>query len=196
MSESKRQCVDAGFESVQTYMEVATQMADKSSGKSKGVGKKNSGVSTVGKTTTTDRTHTNAYAVKPALLAGGNPQIPKGYGDAFVQAYIVALPGWKQDVGRRLDRLIIAAVPEMKKAVKWNSPFYGVEDNVWSLSFHCFTKYVRVAFFRGADLTPPPPGASTQKHVRYLDIHEGDAIDEAQFADWVRQASRLPGEKI
>lgn len=160
---------------------------------------KNSSKSSAGKMATPDKTHTNAHSAKPAkpaLLAGGNPQIPKGYGDAPVQAYIAAMPGWKQDVGRRLDRLIIAAVPGMKKAVKWNSPFYGIEDNVWRLSFHCFTKYVRVAFFRGADLTPPPPGASTQKHVRYLDIREGDAIDEAQLADWVRQASRLPGEKI
>lgn len=198
MSESKRLCVDFGFESVENYIQVAG-MADRASGKSKGVGMKNSTKSSAGKMATTDKTHTNAHSAKPAkpaLLAGGNPQIPKGYGDAPVQAYIAAMPGWKQDVGRRLDRLIIAAVPGVKKAVKWNSPFYGIEDNVWRLSFHCFTKYVRVAFFRGADLTPLPPGASTQKHVRYLDIREGDAIDEAQLADWVRQASRLPGEKI
>jgi hypothetical protein len=174
-------------------------MADRASGKSKGVGMKNSSKSSAGKMVPPDKTHRKAQSAKPAkpaLLAGGNPQIPKGYGDAPVQAYIAAMPGWKQDVGRRLDRLITAAVPGVKKAVKWNSPFYGIEDNVWRLSFHCFTKYVRVAFFRGADLTPPPPGASTQKHVRYLDIREGDAIDEAQLADWVRQASRLPGEKI
>jgi hypothetical protein len=135
-------------------------------------------------------------AAKPALLSGGNPQVPKAEGDAPVQAYIAAMPGWKRDVGRRLDALIVATVPGVRKAVKWNSPFYGVEDHVWFLSFHCFTKYVKVAFFRGASLRPLPPGASKQKHVRYLDIHEDDALDEAQLADWVKQAAALPGEKM
>ena len=139
-------------------------------------------------------------AAKPAILAGGNPQIAKGYGDAPVLAYIAAMPGWKRDVGRRLDALITRTVPGVKKAVKWNSPFYGVEgereENGWFLSFHCFTKYVKVAFFRGALLRPVPPGESRQKDVRYLDIHEGDALDEAQLAAWVKQASSLPGERM
>ena len=135
-------------------------------------------------------------AAKPKLLAGGNPQIAKAYGDAPVQAYIAVMPGWKRDVGRRLDALIVRTVPGVRKAVKWNSPFYGVEDQVWFLSFHCFTKYVKVAFFRGASLRPVPPGTSKQKDVRYLDIHEDDEIDEVQFAAWVKQASLLPGEKM
>jgi hypothetical protein len=135
---------------------------------------------------------------KPTLLAGGNPQIAKGYGEAPVQAYISAMPGWKREVGRRLDAIIARAVPGVRKAVKWNSPFYGVEDEGrgWFLSFHCFTKYVKVAFFRGTSLRPAPPGASTHKHVRYLDIHEDEELEEAQIADWVKQASRLPGEKM
>ena len=133
---------------------------------------------------------------KPALLAGGNPQIAKGHGDAPVQAYIAAMPGWKSDVGRRLDALIVRTVPGVRKAVKWNSPFYGVEDQDWFLSFHVFAKYVKVAFFRGAALHPVPPGASKQKDVRYLDIHENDQLDEAQLATWVKQASELPGERM
>jgi hypothetical protein len=133
---------------------------------------------------------------KPALLSGGNPQIAKGYGDAPVQAYIAAMPGWKSEVGRRLDALIVRTVPGVRKAVKWNSPFYGVEDQVWFLSFHCFTKYIKVAFFRGASLKPVPPGQSKQKDVRYLDIHEDDELDEAQLVSWIEQASRLPGEKV
>ena len=135
-------------------------------------------------------------AAKPKLLAGGNPQIAKAYGDAPVQAYIAAMPGWKRDVGRRLDALIARTVPNVRKAVKWNSPFYGVEDGVWFLSFHCFTRYVKVAFFRGASLRPVPPGESKTKSTRYLDIHEDDPIDEAQLAAWVKQASRLPGERM
>ena len=135
-------------------------------------------------------------AAKPALLSGGNPQIAKGYGDAPVQAYIAAMPGWKRDVGRRLDALIVRTVPGVRKAVKWNSPFYGIEDGVWFLSFHVFTKYVKVAFFRGASLRPVPPGESKQKDVRYLDIHEDDPFDEAQLAAWVKQASQLPGERM
>jgi hypothetical protein len=135
-------------------------------------------------------------AAGPKLLSGGNPQIPKGYGDAPVQAYIAAMPGWKSDLGRRLDAIIERTVPGVRKAVKWNSPFYGVEDDLWFLSFHCFTRYVKVAFFRGAQLDPVPPGASKHATVRYLDIHEGDVLDEAQFAGWVRQASVLPGERM
>jgi hypothetical protein len=133
---------------------------------------------------------------KPALLSGGNPQIAKAYGDAPVKAYIAAMPGWKREVGRRLDALIVRAVPDVLKAVKWNSPLYGVEDGSWFLSFHCFTKYVKVAFFRGASLRPVPPGTSKQKEVRYLDVHEDDELDEAQFCDWVKQASQLPGERM
>ena len=133
---------------------------------------------------------------KPPLLAGGNPQIPKGYGDAPVQAYIAAMPGWKSDLGRRLDALIVAAVPGVQKAVKWNSPLYGVEGQGWFLGIHCFTKYVKVAFFRGTSLRPLPPGKSKQKEVRYLDIQEQDPLDEAQFTAWVKQASRLPGERM
>jgi hypothetical protein len=135
-------------------------------------------------------------AAKPALLLGGNPQIAKGYGDAPVQAYIAAMPGWKRDVGRRLDALIARTVPGVHKAVKWNSPFYGIEGQGWFLSFHCFTKYIKVAFFRGASLVPLPPGESRHKDVRYLDIHEDDQLDEAQLADWVKQARLLPGERM
>ncbi|MGN6306750.1 MAG: DUF1801 domain-containing protein [Mesorhizobium sp.] len=134
---------------------------------------------------------------EPVLLSGGNPQIAKGYGDAPVQAYIEAMPGWKSDLGRRLDALIVRAVPAVRKAVKWNSPFYGTAgDEGWFLSFHCFAKYVKVAFFRGAALSPLPPGQSKQKDVRYLDIREDDTLDEALFVSWVEQASRLPGEKM
>lgn len=130
------------------------------------------------------------------LLSGGNPQIAKGYGDTPVQAYIAAMPGWKSDIGRRLDALIVEAVPGVLKAVKWNSPFYGMEEQNWFLGFHCMTKYIKVAFFRGAQLDPLPPGTSKQKDVRYLDIYEDKPFDEAQFADWVKQASKLPGEKM
>jgi hypothetical protein len=127
------------------------------------------------------------------LLAGGNPQIAKADGDAPVPAYIAAMPGWKRDVGRRLDALVVRAVPDARKAVRWNSPFYGIEGQGWFLSFHCFTKYVKVTFFRGASLKPLPPGQSKQKEVRYVDIHEDDQLDETKFADWVKQASRVPG---
>ncbi len=135
-------------------------------------------------------------AKKPVLLSGGNPQIAKGYGEAPVKAYIAAIPGWKRDVARRLDALIARTVPGVRKAVKWNSPFYGMADDIWFLSFHCFTKYVKVAFFRGASLKPVPPVASTHKQVRYLHIQEDEEIDEAQLAEWIRQASALPGERM
>lgn len=130
---------------------------------------------------------------KPALLSGGNPQIAKADGDAPVQAYIAAIPGWKREVGRQLDVLITRTVPDVRKAVKWNSPFYGIGGQGWFLSFHCFTKYVKVGFFRGTSLRPLPPGESKQGEVRYLDIHENDKLDEAQLAAWVKQASKLPG---
>ncbi len=132
---------------------------------------------------------------EPVLLSGGNPQIPKGDGNAPVQAYIAAMPGWKRDIGRRMDALIEHAVPGVNKAVKWNSPFYGAGGEGWFLSFHCFTKYIKVTFFSGASLDPPPSGKSKYERIRYLDIHEGQ-FDEAQFADWVKQASRLPGERL
>ena len=132
-------------------------------------------------------------AAKPVLLAGGNPQIAKADGDAPVQAYIAAMPGWKSGVGRRLDALIARTVPGVRKAVKWNSPFYGVEGQGWFLSIHCFTKYVKVAFFRGTSLRPVPPGESKHEEVRYLDIREDDELDEAQMATWIRQAAALPG---
>ena len=135
-------------------------------------------------------------AAKPAILAGGNPQIAKADGDAPVQTYIAAMPGWKSDIGRRLDALIARTVPGVRKAVKWNSPFYGIDGQGWFLSYHCFTKYVKVAFFRGASLRPLPPGESKQKDVRYLDIHEDGDFDEAQFAAWVKQAAALPGERM
>src|SRR2546423_8969683 len=122
---------------------------------------------------------------KPVLLTGGNPQIAKAYGDSPVQAYIAAMPGWKRDVGRRLDALIVRTVPGVAKAVKWNSPLYGVEDQGWILGIHCFTKYVKVVFFRGASLRPVPPGESKSKHTRTLDIREHDQLDEAQLAAWV-----------
>jgi hypothetical protein len=133
---------------------------------------------------------------KPALLAGGNPQIAKAEGDAPVQAYIAAMPGWKREVGRRLDALIVGTVPGVRKAVKWNSPFYGIEGQGWFLSFHCFTKYVKVAYFRGTSLRPVPPTKSKSKDTRYLDIHEDNQLDEAQLAAWVKQASLLPGERM
>jgi hypothetical protein len=135
-------------------------------------------------------------AGKPVLLSGGNPQIAKAYGNAPVKAYIAAMPGWKRAVGRRLDAIITRAVPRVKKAVKWNSPFYCDEDAGWVLSFHCFARYNTDGFFKGRSLTPLPPGASRQKYVRYLDIYEDDPLDEAQFADWVKQASRLPGVRM
>jgi hypothetical protein len=130
------------------------------------------------------------------LLSGGNPQIAKGDGEAPVQAYIAAMPGWKRDIGKRLDALIVRNVPDVLKAVKWNSPFYGVGgegEQGWFLSFHCFAKYIKVAFFSGTSLRPVPPGESTHKEVRYLDIREGDKLDEAQLAKWVKQAAALPG---
>jgi hypothetical protein len=132
---------------------------------------------------------------KPRLLSGGNPQIPLGYGDAPVQAYIDAIPGWKQAVARRLDALIVRAVPGVQKAVKWNTPFYGFEGKGWFVAFHCFTNYLKVTFFRGTSLEPVPAGESKHKEVRYLDLREGE-LDEAQFTAWVKQASVLPGERL
>jgi hypothetical protein len=131
------------------------------------------------------------------LLASGNPQIPKGDGDGPVQAYIAAMPGWKRAVGERIDAVVAREVPGVRKAVKWNSPFYGAPGGEgWFLSLHCMTKYVKVAFFKGAALEPPPPGPSKQASVRYLDVYEDKGWEEAQFADWVRQAAAQPGENL
>lgn len=132
----------------------------------------------------------------PKLLSGGNPQIPKGYGEAPVQAYIAAMPGWKADMGRRIDALITGAVPKVQKAVKWNTPFYGLEEDHWFLAYHCFAQYIKITFFQGAAMDPVPPIPSKQPHVRYFHIHENEALDEKQFSVWVKQASRLPGEKL
>lgn len=163
-------------------------MADAKTGKSAGAARK----AAPGKAS---KRPPKAEPGKVVLLSGGNPQIPKGYGDGPVKAYVAAMPGWKHELGQRLDAVIEAAVPGVRKAVKWNSPFYGVEDDLWFLGFHCFAKYVKVSFFRGTSLDPVPPGASKHPEVRYLDIREGE-FDEAQFVDWVKQASRLPGERM
>jgi len=127
------------------------------------------------------------------MLPGGNPRVAMADGDAPVQAYIARMPGWKSDLGKRLDALIVRSVPNVRKAVKWNSPFYGIEGQGWFLGFHTFTRYVKVAFFRGTSLRPLPPGASKGKDTRYIDIHEGDTLDEAQMAEWVKQAAAVPG---
>ena len=131
-------------------------------------------------------------ASKPVLLSGGNPRIAKADGDAPVQAHIAAMPGWKSDVGRRLDALIVRTVPDVRKCVRWNSPFYGVEGRGWFLNVHAFTRYVKVTFFRGALLRPVPAGSGKDKDARWVDIHEGE-LDEAQMAAWVRQAAALSG---
>src|ERR671918_772035 len=172
---------------------------DRTSGKSAKVAKKAAVKRVAAKAAKPRRTAPKSQSgkvAKPALLAGGNPQIAKADGDAPVQAYIAAMPGWKRDIGRRLDALIVRTVPDVRKAVKWNSPFYGIDGEGWFLNFHCFTKYVKVAFFRGTSLRPLPPGESKHKEVRYLDIHEDDQLDEAQLAAWVKQASKLPGEDL
>ncbi|MCJ8151486.1 DUF1801 domain-containing protein [Shinella sedimenti] len=137
---------------------------------------------------------TNAEGV--VLLSGGNPQIAKGEGDAPVKAYIAAMPGWKSDIGRKLDALIEKTVPGVRKAVKWNSPFYGVEGKGWFLSYHCFAKYIKLTFFRGTSLDPVPPVSSKTNETRYFHIHEGEALDERQLAAWISQASALPGERL
>lgn len=134
-----------------------------------------------------------ALAAAPVLLSGGNPQIAKGEGDGPVQAYIAALPGWKREAGERLDRLITEAVPEVRKAVKWNSPFYGIEGHGWIVSFHAITKYLKVGFFAGSSLVPEPPFTSKDAGMRYVHLFEDGELDEDQFRDWVRQAARLPG---
>jgi hypothetical protein len=148
-------------------------------GKPKGAGKGSTG---------------RSAAAKPKLLSGGNPQIAKGDGDAPVQAYIKAMPGWKRDVGRRLDALIVRTVPDVRKAVRWNSPFYGIEGKGWFLSYHCFAKYIKVAFLRGTALRPLPPVESKDPNTRYVHIPEDGEIDEKLVASWIKQASKLPGD--
>jgi hypothetical protein len=133
---------------------------------------------------------------EPRLLAGGNPQIPKGDGDGPVRAYLDAMPGWKQGIGRRLDDLIVRTVPKVRKAVRWNSPFYGTEDNGWFLSFHCFDRYVKVTWLNGSSLEPLPPDESKHERVRYLDIHADDELDEQLLTSWLRQAAELPGDDV
>lgn len=145
---------------------------------------------------TSDQSGASGAETAPKLLSGGNPQIAKGEGDGPVQAYIAAMPGWKSRIGRRIDEIVTETVPDVHKAVKWNSPFYGNGNDGWFLSLHCFTKYVKVTFFRGTSLEPVPAGKSKHPEVRYLDIYEDPGLDEAQFTDWVKQASALPGEKL
>ena len=135
-------------------------------------------------------------AATPRLLAGGNPQIPKGDGDGPVQAYLAAMPGWKREVGRRIDRLVDRSVPAVRKAVRWNTPFYGIEGRGWFLAFHCFTRYVKVTFLNGASLRPLPPVESKHEHVRYFHIHEDDELNEELLVGWIEQASALPGEEV
>ena len=129
---------------------------------------------------------------QPKLLAGGNPQIPKGDGDAPVAAYLAAMPGWKGDIGRRLDDLVVRAVPGVRKAVRWNSPFYGFASEGWFASYHCLTRCVRMTFLNGRLLRPEPPGSGKDKDARWVDIPEG-GLDEAQLEDWIRQSAALPG---
>lgn len=138
----------------------------------------------------------NKDTQSPVLLSGGNPQIAKGDGDAPVQAYLAAVPGWKQAVCSELDRLVQRVVPEVRRAVRWNTPFYGLEDQGWFLAFHCMTKYVKVTFFHGTSMTPEPPVGSKQPEVRYLHLDERGIVDEKQLESWIRQASQLPGEKL
>lgn len=168
-------------------------MADKRSNTSAKAARMAAAKPTAAKAAGPRKTAPRSQAGEVVLLSGGNPQIAKADGDAPVRAYIAAMPGWKRDVGRRLDALIVYTVPNVRKAVKWNSPFYGIEGQGWFLSFHCYTRYVKVAFFRGTSLSPLPPGESKSKDMRYLDIHEDDQLDEAQMAAWIRQAAALPG---
>jgi hypothetical protein len=174
---------------------MASEVSKKSAKVAKKAAAKRAGAKQAKRRTSAGKSQ-SARAAEPVLLSGGNPQIAKGYGDAPVQAYIAAMPGWKRDVGRRLDALIVRTVPAVHKAIKWNTPFYGIEGQGWFLGFHCITKYVKVAFFRGTSLRPLPPGESKIKGTRYLNIRENEQFDEAQFAAWVRQASQLPGERM
>ncbi|MGD9933463.1 MAG: DUF1801 domain-containing protein [Dehalococcoidia bacterium] len=139
------------------------------------------------------KTDVSEAPAAPKLLSGGNPQIPKGDGDAPVQAYIAAMPGWKRAVGAELDALIVRTVPGVRKAVRWNSPFYGSQAGGWFVSYHCFTRYIKLTFFEGVSLDPPLPVGSKDPKVRYFHVHEGDRLDETPLAAWLKQASQLPG---
>jgi len=176
-------------------MNGANLMAKKMSKKPTKVSKK-----TATKSVAAKPKQARTKSAKPKLLSGGNPQIGKAYGDAPVQTYIASMPGWKGGIGRRLDEIITRTVPNVYKAVKWNTPFYGFEEEpergAWFLGFHCVTQYVKVAFFNGSQLKPIPPGESTQKDVRYLHIYENEPWDEQQFVDWVKQASKLPLKRM
>ncbi len=172
-------------------------MADKSTQKTTAKKKKKKNRKTAPKqATVAPKAAAPGGSANPKLLSGGNPQIPKGDGDVPVQAYIAAMPGWKHEVGRRLDELITRTAPKVRKAVRWNSPFYGVDGHGWFLSYHCFTRYVKVTFLNGASLRPPPPVESRYKEVRSIHIHEDDEPDEALMATWIRQASKLPGDDL
>lgn len=169
---------------------------DKTPKKSKRVGKKTASRSAAPKSRVASKKKARAKSAQPVLLSSGNPQIAKAYGDAPVQSYIDAMPGWKRAIGRRLDALVVRTVPDVHKAVKWNTPFYGLEENHWFFAFYCYTKKVQVTFFRGTSLHPVPPKTSKIPDVRYFEIHEDDELDERQLADWIRQAAALPGVRL
>ena len=141
------------------------------------------------------KTPTTTEGAQPKLLSGGNPQIAKGDGDSFVQEYLANMPEWKGPIGRQLDALIVRTVPNVCKAVRWNTPFYGIEGQGWFIAFHCMTRYVKVTFFRGTSLEPVPPVASKVEGVRYVHIHENDVLEEALFSSWIKQAAALPGDR-
>jgi hypothetical protein len=168
-------------------------VASKTSKQSANVAKKTAAKRVAAKAASKSQSRKNE---KPTLLSGGNPQIAKGDGDVPVQAFIAAMPGWKSDVGRRLDALIVQTVPGVRKAVRWNTPFYGMAGKGWFLGFHCFTKYIKVVFLSGTSLRPLPPVESKNQGTRYFHIHENDTLDEELFANWIRQASKLPGEAL
>ncbi len=179
---------------------TTAKQATKKATTKKSTAKKTTSKKTTAKKTITKKTIARATAgrgtnASPTLLSGGNPQIPKGDGDQPVQDYIAAMPEWKRDIGRALDALVEKTVPHVRKAVRWNSPFYGVEGQGWFLSFHCFNKYVKLTFLRGTALNPLPPGTSKHPDVRYLDLREGDPLDD-QLKDWIRQASEIPGDNL
>jgi hypothetical protein len=193
---------DSGMKRVEEEAKAKAKRASRASGAAKAKKAANAGTKAKSPPSAGAKSKPGASEAKPiklrkgekvVLLSGGNPQIAKADGDAPVHAYIAAMPGWKRDLGKRLDALIVRNVPNVRKAVKWNSPFYGIEGQGWFLSFHVFTRYVKVTFFNGTSLRPVPPGASKHKGVRYFDIHEGDELDEAQMATWVKQAAALPG---
>jgi hypothetical protein len=186
----------AGSSKAPKRKSAAKSPARKKPAAKKAAAKKPAGGKTTARKVVAPKTVARKATAGPKLLSGGNPQIAKGNGDEPVQAYIESMPDWKRAIGRKVDELVTRAVPNVRKAVKWNSPLYGVAEGSWFLGVHCFNNYVKLAFFRGASLNPMPPGESTQADVRYLDIRENDPIDEKQLVDWFRQASKLPGERM